>query len=50
MSEKTTLDEPVNCLWCDKQEKLLVRWAEKGAGIDGCIIILDFFIKNRMTG
>jgi hypothetical protein len=32
MSEKTSLDEQVSCLWCDKQEKLLVRWAEKAAG------------------
>ena len=32
MSEKTSLDEQVSCLWCEKQEKLLVRWAEKGAG------------------
>jgi hypothetical protein len=32
MSEKNSLDEQVSCLWCEKQEKLLVRWAEKGAG------------------
>ena len=32
MSEKTSLDEQVSCTWCDKQEKLLVRWAEKAAG------------------
>lgn len=32
MSDKISLDEQVNCLWCEKQEKLLIRWAEKGAG------------------
>jgi len=32
MSEKNSFEEPVNCTWCDKQEKLLVRWAEKAAG------------------
>ena len=27
------MEEPQeNCIWCDKQEKLLVRWAEKAAG------------------
>lgn len=32
MSDKISLDEQVNCLWCEKQEKLLIRWAEKAAG------------------
>ena len=32
MSGKTSLDEQVNCLWCENQEKLLIRWAEKAAG------------------
>lgn len=32
MSDKNSFEEPVNCTWCEKQEKLLVRWAEKAAG------------------
>ena len=32
MSDNISLDEQVNCLWCEKQEKLLIRWAEKAAG------------------
>lgn len=26
------VDVPHDCTWCDKQEKLLVKWAEKAAG------------------
>ena len=32
MSDKISLDEQTSCLWCEKQEKLLIRWAEKAAG------------------
>jgi len=42
------VDVPHEHFWCDKQEKLLVRWAEKAAGYRWLHNHARLFYKNDM--